>query len=156
MVYKMSTLKKKARESGYSLQYGRQHYLHEGWGIVRDVVGEPIMGYQIYSYSDGALVAGYDDIKDHTLTEDEAVPVKTAHSERNGRFSVLFEKIAIDPFAACRRFGARQGRRFRIDFSNSDERCCKTAPGSFLPEPGAAFYPLTIVFRIRLFFANNN
>ena len=72
MVYKMSTLKKKAREAGYSLQYGRQHYLHKGWGIVRDWTGEPIMGYQIYSYTDGVLVAGYDDINDHTLTEDEA------------------------------------------------------------------------------------
>ena len=72
MIYKMSTLKKKAREAGYSLQYGRQHYLHKGWGIVRDLAGEPIMGYQIYSYSDGVFIAGYDDIKDHTLTEDEA------------------------------------------------------------------------------------
>ena len=72
MNYAISTLQKKAREAGYSLQYGRQHYLHKGWGIVRDLAGEPIMGYQIYSYSEGVFIAGYDGIKDHTLTEDEA------------------------------------------------------------------------------------
>lgn len=69
------TMQRKANEAGYSLQRGRQHYLHEGWGLVRDNDGNPIIGYQIYDYGLNAIIRGISsaNLWDHDLTYEEAV-----------------------------------------------------------------------------------
>ena len=69
------TMQRKANEAGYSLQRGRQHYLHEGWGLVRDNMGNTTIGYQIYDYRLNAIIRGISSggLWDHDLTYEEAV-----------------------------------------------------------------------------------
>lgn len=73
MQYAISTLKKKAREHGYSLQCGYQRYFHPGWGYVRDYLGNRTRGYQILDYCAGYVICGTGYLHDYSLTEEEAV-----------------------------------------------------------------------------------
>ena len=65
-------MQRRANEAGYSLQRGRQHYHHTGWGYVKDSDGVPVIGYQIFDYSVGMVVYGCNDLHDHSLTLEEA------------------------------------------------------------------------------------
>ena len=73
MRYAISTLQKKAREGGYSLQCGYQRWYHPGWGYVMDCSDNKIRGYQIFDYSTGFVIYGAGYVHDYDLTREEAV-----------------------------------------------------------------------------------
>lgn len=73
MKYAISTLQKKARENGYSLQCGYQRYFHPGWGYVQDYLGNRIRGYQILDYYAGYVICGTGSLNNYDLTEEDAV-----------------------------------------------------------------------------------
>lgn len=74
MQYSLSTLRRKAHEAGYSFQKGYQRYVHDGWGYVRTLDGERIVGYQIFDHQSGFLVhPSYNDVHDHAMGLEEAV-----------------------------------------------------------------------------------
>ena len=72
MIYTISTLKRKARDAGYSLREGYQKYNHQGWGYCKDRNGDRIRGYEIYDYSIGTVITT-DDLNSYPLTLNEAV-----------------------------------------------------------------------------------
>lgn len=72
MIYTISTLKRKAREDGYSLREGFQKYHHSGWGYRKDGDGNKIRGYEVFDYSAGAVIAPCD-LYSYHMTIDEAV-----------------------------------------------------------------------------------
>ena len=72
MSYTISTLKRKAREAGYSLCEGYQKYHRQGWGYCTDGNGSRIRGYEIYDSSIGCVITT-DELHNYPLTLDEAV-----------------------------------------------------------------------------------
>jgi len=72
MRYTISTLKRKAREAGYSLGEGYQKYHHQGWGYCSDGSGNRIRGYQIYDPSVGFVITT-NEMYSYPLSLDEAV-----------------------------------------------------------------------------------
>ncbi len=72
-MYAISTLKKKARDAGYSLRCGYQRYHHPGWGYVRDCNGNRFRGYEIFDYRSNFVIYGINDLWNYDLSEDEAV-----------------------------------------------------------------------------------
>ena len=71
MEYAISTLKKKARESGFSLREGYQRYHHDRWGYCLDNNGNRIKGFEIYDYHNGLVLYPHD-LYSYAMTEEEA------------------------------------------------------------------------------------
>lgn len=73
-MYSMSTLRRKARQAGYSFEKGYQRWLPRGWGLVYDCNGDKTVGYQIRDIYINYLVwPSCTEMYDHALDLDEAV-----------------------------------------------------------------------------------
>lgn len=62
-----------ARENGYTIKYGNQHYLYNG-AVVRNWKEEPYKGYLIIDNNTGLSVWGsYTDLFDYTYKWDDVL-----------------------------------------------------------------------------------
>ena len=69
--YSLKTIRKKAREAGYKVSHGFQHYHYNG-AVCRDCNGNGYTGFNVLDLSTGLLVWDcYDEHYDHLWTLDD-------------------------------------------------------------------------------------
>ena len=68
------TIRRKANEAGYSLRKGFQKWHNPEWGYVEDIVGDRVVGYEIFDYQTNYFTDdSYTELYDHALTFEEAI-----------------------------------------------------------------------------------
>lgn len=80
--YSYETIRKKAREAGFKVNKGFQHYWRNG-AVIRDYNGAAYTGYIVENLSTGMLVWGcYDEHYDHLWTLEDVEEFIKAEYEK--------------------------------------------------------------------------
>ena len=81
-MYSKKTIYKKARNAGYAVEHGFQHY-HSG-EIVSNYRGERFTGYMVYDPTGYAVWGSYDQYYDHLWTLEDVENFIKGVYEENG------------------------------------------------------------------------